>query len=94
MTGLFIFVGVALLLTIGAVALSARYRRFDPVVTFGEPSVYPNIQTALLATPEEVTREAVSHEQHYDVEDDLLDPHHAPRPTPPEDGANGEDGAS
>ena len=82
MTGLFIFVGVALLLTIGAVALSARYRRFDPVLTFGEPSAYPDVHTSLIATPEEVTREAVNHPQHYDAEDDLLDPHHAPRVTP------------
>jgi hypothetical protein len=87
-TGLFIFVGVALVLTVGAVALSARYRRFDPVVTFSEPSVYPHAQTTLLATPEEVTRERVSDHQHYDAEDDLLDPHHAPRATPPEDGSS------
>ena len=85
MTGLFIFVGVALVLTVGAVALSARYRRFDPVVTFDEPSVFPHAQTTLLATPEEVTREAISHQQHYDDEDDLLDPHHAPRATPPDE---------
>ena len=88
MTGLFIFVGVAFLLTVGAVALSARYRRFDPVVTFDEPSVFPHAATSLLATPDEVTREALSHLQHYDAADDLLDPHHAPRATPPQDGAD------
>ncbi len=79
MTGLLIFVGVLFVFTIGAVALSARFRRFDPVVTFEEePSVYPNAQTTLLPTPEEVTREALSDRQHYDAEDDLLDPHHSP----------------
>ncbi len=86
MTGLFIFVGVALVLTVGAVALSARYRRFDPVVTFDGSSALPHANpTTLIATPEEVTREAVSHQQHYDDEDDLLDPHHAPRATPPDE---------
>ncbi|HET9090514.1 MAG TPA: hypothetical protein VFN54_09540 [Acidimicrobiales bacterium] len=84
MTGLFIFVGVLFALTIGAVALSARYRRFDPVVTFDEPSVFPNAQMTLLATPEEVTRETLSDHQHYDAEDDLLDPHHSPA-SPTED---------
>ncbi|MHB8826413.1 MAG: hypothetical protein ACYC5Z_01955 [Acidimicrobiales bacterium] len=88
MTGLLIFVGVALALTIGAVALSARYRRFDPVVTFDEPSVFPHAQLTLLATPEEATREALNHHQHYDAEDDLLDPHHSPPAAPPEDGTS------
>ncbi|MDE3083014.1 MAG: hypothetical protein KGJ39_06305 [Acidobacteriota bacterium] len=85
MTGLLIFVGVALTLTIGAVALSARYRRFDPVVTFDEPSAFPHSQLTLLPTPEEVTREAVHDHQHYDAEDDLLDPHHSPPAAPTED---------
>jgi len=89
MTGLFIFVGVLFVLTVGAVALSARYRRFDPVVTFDEPSVFPHAQITMLATPEEVTSETISHQQHYDADDDLLDPHHAPRASPPEDGPAG-----
>ena len=86
MTGLFIFVGVALVLSVGAVALSARYRRFDPVVTYDHSSVFPTAQRTMLATSEEVTREELS-AQRYDAEDDLLDPHH-PRATPPGDGAD------
>ena len=80
MTGIVIFIGAALVMSVVAVVLSARYRRFDPVTTFSTASVVPQASTTMLATPEEITREMVSSSNQYDDEDDLLDPrndHHA-----------------
>ena len=79
MTGLLIFLGAALVASVAAVALSARYRHFDAVASFRGSSVTART-TTLLATPEEVTREKIASSHEYDVDDDLLDPrnaHHA-----------------
>lgn len=89
MTYLFVFMGLVLVASIAAAAISGHYRRYDRVPQVGQQSLGTTATmgqmlrrgpVGLIATPEEATRQQVAASQVYDASDDLLDPrspHHA-----------------
>ena len=70
-----------LAITVVAIAVSGKYRRFDAV---GHPNTDflghsgQNLdEIAMIPTDESVSEEAIFHSEAFDAADDLLDPHNA-----------------